>query len=259
MKKLLFIILISFICMADLSAASECCDSANSEIICPKKKTLLWNGKNFDGLVLFLKSEDADPKKTWAIKNGVIDCTGKPSGYFRTEKKYANYKLHVEWRWNVEALKALEKSGAKMPKNKNSGVIVHMQGEDKVWPISIECQLMTGNAGDFFVIGGTEFKEHADMVKDWKPPKPKKTAPGKKPKKPRGPSRRVPKQGDSAEKPLGEWNSYDIVCKDDSIIVNVNGQLKNKATETSVKSGNICIQSEGSPIQFRNIYIEPVK
>ena len=37
-----------------------------------------------------------------------------------------------------------------------------MTGEDKVWPKSVEAQLMSRNAGDFFVIGGTEFKEHTD-------------------------------------------------------------------------------------------------
>jgi hypothetical protein len=68
----------------------------------------------------------------------------------------------------------------------------------------------------------------------------------------------VVKLKDSSEKPLGEWNVYEIICKDDWIVVLVNGLLQNVATKTSVSWGKICLQSEGGPIEFRNIYIEPV-
>ena len=62
----------------------------------------------------------------------------------------------------------------------------------------------------------------------------------------------------SSEKPIGEWNVYDIICKDDWVVVFVNSVLQNVATKTSVTSGKICLQSEGTAIEFRNIYIEPV-
>jgi hypothetical protein len=199
------------------------------------EKVALWNGKNFDGWVLLGstgRKEDPkwmlkefspnDPDSAWEIGDGVIACKGLPAGYMRTEKVYADYKLHVEWRWPGQA--------------GNSGVIIHMTGEDRKWPKSIECQLMSSNAGDFFIIEGTEFKEHKEQAGD---------------------SRKTAKLGESAENPVGEWNAYDIICKGDTITVYVNGQLKNKATETSVTAGYICLQSEGRPIEFRNVYIEP--
>jgi hypothetical protein len=67
----------------------------------------------------------------------------------------------------------------------------------------------------------------------------------------------VPKQGVASEKPAGEWNTYEIVCKGDSIRVFVNGKLMNTATECNVTSGKICIQSEGSEIEIRKVFVEP--
>jgi hypothetical protein len=194
--------------------------------IVPKEKVALWNGKDFAGWKLFVPDPAHDVTKTWSIKDGVILCAGQPAGYMRTEVEYADYLFHVEWRWP-------ERGG-------NSGVLNHTVGEDKVWPKSLECQLASGNAGDFWVIGGFEHKEHA-----------------KKGKRVRG--RNVRKLKKSSEKPLGQWNSYDIICKDDWVVVLVNGVLQNVATKCLWKTGKICLQSEGTPVEFRNIYIEPVE
>jgi hypothetical protein len=188
----------------------------------PAKKMTLWNGKDFSGWKLFVPSDTIDARTVWTVKENVIHCTGVPNGYMRTEANYADYKLHLEWRWPAEA--------------GNSGVLLHMSAPDTVWPKSIECQLAAGDAGDFWVIGGTDFKEHADKSK-----------------------RRLAKKAESSEKPLGEWNTYEIICRSNTIRSFVNGVLQNEATETTVNSGKICLQSEGKPIEFRNIYVEPVK
>lgn len=185
----------------------------------PREKIELFNGRDFTGWYLF--TPGADPTNTWSIRNGVIHCTGRPAGYIRTVDAYCDYKLTVEWRFL---------------KPGNTGVLLHMSGPDQVWPRSIEAQGMYGNQGDFWVIGGTDFKEHR----------------GRK-------ERRVPKQGPSHEKPVGEWNTYEIICKGDTIRVYVNGHLANQATECTVTSGHICIQSEGSEFEVRRITLEPVE
>ena len=199
----------------------------------PKEKIVLWNSRDFAGWKLIITDKKVDVNTVWSVKDGVIRCEGLPAGYMRTETDYANYKLHVEWRWP-------EKEG-------NSGVLLHMSGPDKVWPKSIECQLMSGDAGDLWLIGegpwytkNIRTKEHARAGK-------------------RVSGRRVEKLKKSSEKPLGEWNVYEIICKDDWIVILVNGVLQNVATGSSVTSGRICLQSEGEPIEFRNIYIEPVE
>jgi hypothetical protein len=192
----------------------------------PKEKTVLWNGTDFTGWQRFLPDPSKDVDKTWSIENGLLRCTGSPAGYMRTETSYADYHLHVEWRWPA--------------KPGNNGVLVHMSGKDKVWPRSLECQLASGHAGDFWVIGGLEFAEHAKgggRVKE----------------------RRTIKLHESSEKPPGEWNQYDILCKDDWVVVLANGVLQNVATKCSDKSGKLCLQSEGAPIEYRNLWLEPLE
>ena len=49
----------------------------------------------------------------------------------------------------------------------------------------------------------------------------------------------------------------EITCKGDTIEVKINGLLQNKATGSTVKQGFIGLQSEGGPIEFRNITLEP--
>jgi hypothetical protein len=194
--------------------------------VVPQEKIMLWNGTDFTGWKLFLPDASRDVKETWSVGNGVLRCTGRPAGYMRTEKAYADYHLHVEWRWPAQP--------------GNNGVLVHMSGEDKVWPKSLECQLHSGNAGDFWVIGGIEIAEHAKGG-------------------PRVGGRRTRKLHESSEKPLGEWNQYDIICKDDWVVVFVNGVLQNLGTKCSETSGKICLQSEGALIEYRNIWVEPLE
>ena len=180
---------------------------------------LLFNGKDLDGWKLFTPDPNADVSKIWFVQNGVLCCSGNPVGYIRTVEEFQDYRLEFEWRW----------PGA----GGNSGVLLHISGKDEVWPRSIESQLQDRQAGDFWVIGGAEFKEHTDPS-----------------------DRRVPKKVDSNEKPVGEWNVMEIVCKDKTITVKVNGLLQNVATETTVNRGTIGFQSEGTPVEFRNIVLE---
>src|SRR5581483_3581205 len=177
----------------------------------------LFNGKDFTGWTFFLRS-NAAPASVWTITNGIIHCAGRPVGYMRTAKDYQNYKLTVEWRFVKVA-----------PKADNTGVLVHMQEPDKIWPKSIECQGQSGSQGDLIVID-TEFKEHKGVE-----------------------GRRVAKRGDSNEKPVGEWNTYEIIAAGDTLKVSVNGRLMNEASECSVTSGKICLQSEGGEIEIRKV------
>ena len=183
---------------------------------------VVFNGKDFTGLKLFLPDASKDPAKTWSVKDGVIHCTGDPAGYFRTEQKHSDYELTFQWRWPGEG--------------GNSGVLLHIQDKDEVWPKSIEGQLHSGDAADIWVIGGTTFNEHKN--KD---------------------DRRTPKMKPSTERPLGEWNDYRVVCSGDTIELYINGTLQNKATGCTVSSGYIGFQSEGTPIEFRNIQLTPLK
>ncbi len=192
---------------------------------CASQKKMLWNGKDFSGWKLYVENKDVDVLDVWSVRDGVIHCKGEPDGYMRTEADYSNYKLHLEWRW--------------VGKPTNSGVLLHAGGPDKVWPRCIEAQLKSGNAGDFVLIGGTGIKVGGKFIQDV----------GEE-------YVVVPKREESSERAPGQWNTYDIVCEGDSILCYVNGVLQNEGTGATQTSGKICLQSEGSPIEFRNIHIE---
>ncbi len=191
-------------------------------------KEMLWNGKDFTGWVRYVPDANIDVDRIWWVRGDAIYCKGQPNGYLRTEKEYKNYHLHVEWRWVEEPT--------------NSGVLLHSQGPDQVWPKCIECQLKAGKAGDFVLIGGpgvtVDGVDRQNAEKQYVV---------------------VDKKGPTSEKPAGQWNSYDIHCKGRSIRCFVNGVLQNEGTNATQTSGWICLQSEGSPIEFRNIYILPAE
>lgn len=194
--------------------------------VTPKQKISLWNGRDLSGWKLVVADKDVDVHEVWSVKDGVIYCKGKPNGYMRTKARYANYRLHVEWRWPEEPT--------------NSGVFLHAGGPDKVWPRTIECQLKAGSAGDFVLING-----------------PGITVDGQNKQNAEKQFVGVTKKQPSSEKPAGQWNTYEIHCEGDSIRSYVNGVLQNEGTAATDTSGWICLQSEGGPIEFRNIYIEP--
>lgn len=194
----------------------------------PDEKMDLFNGRDFTGWKLHVDEEGVDVADVWSVKNGVVNCKGVPNGYMRTESKYKNYVLHVEWRWAGEPT--------------NSGVLLHSSGKDKVWPRTIEAQLQAGNAGDFVLINGTGVT--TDDGKDRRNVEETYVV--------------VDKKEQGSEKPAGQWNAYDIICKGDTITLYVNKVLQNKGTNATDSSGWICLQSEGGEIEFRNIYIKPI-
>jgi hypothetical protein len=184
----------------------------------------LFNGKDFDGWYMYLKDVDADPQNVWKVRDGEIWCTGNPTGFLRTRREYSDFKLVLEWRW---------------PKGPgNSGVLLRMSGEEKIWPLCMEAQLMHKRAGDFVGMGCSFNENKADKG---------------------GPISYTPRMNDSSEKELGGWNTYEITCKGDTIEATVNGELQNRATGVNIGKGYIGLQSEGVPITFRNIRLTPLK
>ncbi|HBE42824.1 MAG TPA: DUF1080 domain-containing protein [Bacteroidales bacterium] len=186
------------------------------------EKIQIFNGKNLNNWTFFLRDPSADVSKVFTVQNNVIHITGDPFGYMRTRDSYSDYTLHLEWRYPLEL--------------SNSGVFVHAQLPDTIWPRCIEVQLKAGNAGDFVCMGGSDMNERVDKS-----------------------VRVVAKMAESTEKSVGEWNTMEITCIGDNIDVIVNGVLMNKATGVSIKEGHICLQSEGKDIEFRNVYLARLK
>ncbi len=188
----------------------------------------LFNGHNLDGWKPVLSDTSYSPSQVWSVQNGILRCEGKPNGYLRTTRPFSHYKLRLEWRWPDEPT--------------NSGVLLHATGPDQVWPTAIEAQLRSGDAGDFILMG-----EELSLTVDGKTIQPKDSR-----------FARIPRKKPTNEKKAGQWNRYEIICRGDTVELYVNGLLQNKGSGAPINSGFICLQSEGSPIEFRNIILEPL-
>lgn len=198
--------------------AANMCQFGRSEAA---ESVQLFNGHDLTGWTYHLDDPKVKMGQVWSAKDGVLRCTGKPVGYLITkENDFENYVLSLEWRWPG--------------RGGNNGVLVHVTkpGVLGVWPKSLEVQLQSGEAGDFWVIGTTlEIENPEGRIED----------------------RRHKNLTDGSEKPLGEWNKMEITCRGDEITVKVNGELVNHATKLSQAKGAIALQSEGTPIEYRDI------
>ena len=202
----------TFLMMALSAAMFVSCAGAGSE-------TALFNGKDLEGWELFVDpAENVQAADVYSVKDGNIHVAGQPFGYMRTKEAAGDCTLHVEWRWIGEGT--------------NSGIFVHVQDGDKLWPNAIECQLCSGKAGDFVMLGGSKI-EDIECVGEFP----------------------VKDRNGNYENAVGEWNEADIVMEGRKITVYINGQLQNACTCDS-QDGYIALQSEGGPIEFRNIYLK---
>ena len=200
-----------FLSVAVVAALFSSCNGGS-------QNTELFNGTDLTGWECFVDpSSGVAASEVYSVVDGNIRIAGQPFGYLRTSEKYGDMKLHAEWRWVGEGT--------------NSGLFVRVQDGDKLWPNAIECQLCSGKAGDFVMLGGSKIQEMECVekfpVKD--------------------------RVGDF-ENPVGEWNVAEVVCKGNKITVYINGKLQNECTCDSTE-GYIALQSEGGPLEFRNIYI----
>jgi hypothetical protein len=198
----------------------------------------LFNGKNLDGWKIVVNGKGdtkADAKKTWSVnaKEKTLVCKGEPWGYAITDKDYGDYKLELEWRWG--------NTDKESKTRRNSGVLLHCMGEGKPWPNCFEAQLLAGHAGEIYLMGCKV--EGKDELKN---------------KKNANNYFRM-KTEKEVEKPLGEWNKYEITCKGDEASFVINGQKVNEAKKAERSKGRIALQAEGAEIHFRNVKLTPLK
>jgi len=117
--------------------------------------TELFNGKDLTGWIVYLRTEDGGTERylpenqsVFAVENGMVTATGKPSGCLRTLDVYDNFVFHVEIRF---------------PEGKgNTGVLIYCQ-KDEVWPQAVECQGFNDHMGRIFPIRGATL-EGGEMI-----------------------------------------------------------------------------------------------
>lgn len=183
----------------------------------------LFNGRNLDGWV----NINCAPE-TWQATNGVIACTGQPIGELRTTRMYQNFILELEWRH-------LKPKG-------NAGVFVWadaITAKGQPFHRGVEVQVLDGLESEWYTSDGDVFPIHGARLTPlygW------------------GGDRAFPVTRRMHQSP--EWNHYRITCIDGRLTHAVNGQVVTRGVQGSPRKGYICLESEGSPIEFRHLRIQ---
>jgi hypothetical protein len=224
----------TILCIAVLCLLSSCLSNK------PLPKSVnLFNGVDLKGWHVDAPELDNDPKvrQPFIVRKGLLVSLGSPKGHLITDKVYQDYRLEVQYRFSA--------------KPGNCGVLAHASTPRvlyKVFPKSIEVQMMHRNAGDFWCI--REDIKVPDMVKRRGPKDKWGVVEGKR--------RRIANLTDNSEKPLGEWNTMTIECLQDEIKVWVNGDFVNHGFDCTVSKGQIALQAEGSEVEFRKLELTPI-
>ena len=200
----------------------------------------LFNGVDLSGWHVDVPEMDNNPeaRNPFIVRNSMLVSLGTPGGHLITDSVYQNYRLEVEYRF--------------AGKPGNCGVLVHASTPRalyKMFPKSIEAQMMHENAGDFWCI--VEDIKVQNMVERRGPEEEWGITEGKK--------RRIVNLTDGSEKPLGEWNYYVIECLNDEIKVWINDDLVNYGFDCSATKGQIAVQAEGSEVEFRKIELTAIE
>lgn len=181
---------------------------------------------------------------TWSWKDGTLYCTGKPIGVMRTRRKFTNFELVLEWRH-------MRSAG-------NSGVFAWVPEEaltdlkpDTLPKYGIEVQALdhgfkeqyeknSNRKGDWFTTNGDIFAVGNSKLNPFPPLSPNG-------------SRSFPRK--NLSKGVGQWNHYYVRAINGEIRLWVNGEEVSGGNNADPRTGYLCMESEGSPIEFRNIRI----
>ncbi len=201
----------------------------------------LFNGRNFNDWDIYLRKDpnhilrevvkNRDTLGVFTIKNEEIHVSGQTFGYIITNDVFENFHLKLEFRWGEK------KWFPRQDTIRDAGILYFVPRDlpEKIWPMSMECQIQEGDLGDFWLIDYAT----AEMDGQRTPAKPF--------------SRGIKKV--NAEKPHGEWNTVEVVVQNNVCRHIVNGVVVNQATNPSLYRGRIALQSEGAELFYKNIEI----
>ena len=176
----------------------------------------------------------------------ILNIARGPTGVIRSMKAYENFVLEYEWRHLTEAPSAAGGKGT----SGNSGVLVrHSAFPAFGGPFPREgFEIQVCNLGN-----GSWYTSHGDIF----------TLPGSistaipDPRFGRSDScgiRSMPVAFNGSK--TGEWNRIRLTCMDGMIQNEVNGTLATTLHRVSPRKGYMSIESEGAPVEFRNMRIQ---
>jgi hypothetical protein len=188
----------------------------------------MFNGRDLTGWV----NANCAPE-TWSFTNGVVYCTGRPTGAMRTERQYENFIMEAEWRH-------LSSGG-------NSGIFIW--GTPIAAPAvpflrGIEVQVLDhgyshSGKNEWYTTHGDVFPIHGARMKPFGKHNGERSFPS-----------------EERSKPSPEWNHYRIVATNGVIRLSVNGKEVSGGEECNYRKGYLALESEGAPVEFRNVRIK---
>ncbi len=170
--------------------------------------------------------------------------SGTPIGVTRSKKSYKNFELLIEWRHEKPAgnsgvfawvpMSALE--GLPPGKLPGGGIEIQMLDHD----FTRQWKEKTGKSEVFFSTNGDVFPVGKSTMTPFPPlsPNGQRSFPSK-----------------DLSRGSGQWNHYYVRGINGEIRLWVNGEEVSGGTNCSPAEGYLCLESEGSPITFRNIRI----
>jgi hypothetical protein len=159
---------------------------------------------------------------TWKFDDDVLTSTGKPKGYLYSTESFANFTWRFDYRFpRPEKLSDDDKFKG------NTGFLVYITGEPKIWPVCLEVQ---GKHSDMAAVKENGGAEAPEVESD--------------------PDKRL-----TARKRVGQWNSLEIVSKDGELSIALNGEPVTHSRPAFLSAGSIGIQAEDHPFEVRRLRI----
>jgi Domain of Unknown Function (DUF1080) len=232
------------------------CSAADQDV--PKGFTPLFNGKDLSGW----KVPEGD-NGHWKVVDGVIDCDARSEGRgdkcLWTEKSFGDFVLRVDWRLKTE------------PGFKHPVPIILPDGSHKKGPDGKEETVVIDDVDSGIYLRG----KPKSQVNIWMWPIGSGEVYGYRMDRNMPPEVRAavtPKK--NADRPRGEWNTFEITLKGDRLWVKLNGEevITNAKLPGVPREGPIALQHHGSYdretgqwtgppslVQFRNIAIKELR
>ena len=186
---------------------------------------------------------NCDPE-TWTWKDGVISCTGTPVGVTRTKEPLKNFEIVVQWRHLSSGgnsglfIWASEAALAKLPRGSLPPGGIEVQVLDHGYTKQFENS--SGKKADWFTTNGDVFPVGASKMTPFAPLSPDG-------------SRSYPRKNLSLGTP--EWNHYYVRAINGELRLWVNGEEVSGGRDCQPSSGYLCLESEGAPLEFKNLRI----
>lgn len=183
-------------------------------------------------------------EETWTFRDGQIFCTGIPIGVIRTAQQYTNFELVYEWCHRKEAgnsgsfVWVPEAALTDLPPNKLPPAGIEVQVLDHGY--TKQYKERTGKDPDWFTTNGDVFAVGQSTMNPFPPISPN----GR---------RSFPRK--NLSKGVGEWNHYYVRAINGEVRLWVNGEEVSGGNNCEPRSGYLCLEAEGSPVEFRNLRI----